>query len=98
MRVSWPLLQFAVCAKSFCSERERRSSDELLSTGEGWLKDGPEIDELVCKLFSRPSSRADGDGILKCSKNTQFSSQQTSNEAKRKEKTSMFLGFEIGDP
>ena len=36
MRVSWPLLQFAVCTKSFCSERERRSSDELLSTGEGW--------------------------------------------------------------
>ena len=86
MRVSWPLLQFAVCTKTFCSGRERRSGDELLSTGEGWLKDGPEIDEVVCKLFSRASSRADGDGILKCSKNTQFSSQQTSNEAKRKEK------------
>ena len=49
----------------------------LLSTGEGWLKDGPEIDEVVCKLFSFPSSRADGDGILKCGlcKNTQFSPQ-----------------------
>ena len=58
MRVSWPLLQFAVCAKSFCSERERRSSDELLSTGEGWLKDGPEIDEVVCKLFSPPQLKS----------------------------------------
>ena len=70
----------------------------LLSTGEGWLKDGPEIDEVVCKLFSQaPAQEAMVMGFRNAA-NLKTQNSHLNTKQKYNMTLQCFLGFEIEEP